>query len=304
MERPKWYLDLSEELATAINAHYMPTLTQLIEETGLQGGDFTAVQTAVSTVPDPLTPDVFLVRTPYQARAHVMTQLEGSVERGVLAKVGDEEYVLTEAGQKLAARIAATAVAVAQTINLTSPANGERLAVLLRSLVESSMATPEPRHPSLDRSRFYDPGLEAPVVERIRRYLNDLNAFRDDAHLAAWQPYGLEGYEWEAFSHIHGVYVFGEPATTAADLAEKLGGFRGYDTVAYEMALQKVCTRGWLTVADGRYTPTAEGKQIREVVEAETDRLFFTPWKLNAPEMTELKTSLEWLIAQLQLSQD
>ncbi|HRQ37318.1 MAG TPA: hypothetical protein PLD25_05315 [Chloroflexota bacterium] len=308
MELPKWYLDSSEELAAAINNRYMPAFTQLIEETGLQGGDFMAAQTAVSTAPAPLTPDVFLARTPYQARASVISQLEEVVGRGVLTKVGDEVYALTEAGQKVAVRIAATAVATGQSITQTMPMESrrlvERVAAALYGLVQSCIAAPEPPHPCLERSRFFDPGSDAPIVERLRRYLNDLSAFRDDAHLAAWQPYSLKGHEWEAFSHIHGGYVFGERVTTAAELAEKLGSFRGYDAAAYEMALQKVVERGWLMVENGRYAPTAAGNQVREAVETETDRLFFTPWQVDESELNQLKTDLEWLIAQLQVSQD
>ncbi len=289
MTYPRWYLDLSEELANHINAWYMPLLMQLIEELGVQGGDIGAAQTAVSTAPVPLTPDTYLGRTPYQTRQIVVDQLEGAAGRGTLAKVGDEAYVLTEAGKKLATRIAATAVAAAHTVTPVSNADGERLAALLRRVVDACVAAAEPSHPNLNRSRFYDPGASAPVVERVRRYLNDLNAFRDDAHIAAWRSYDLEAYEWEAFSHIHGEYVFGAAVATAVELAEKLGGFRGYEADDYEAALRKVVARGWLMVADGRYTVTAEGKQVREAVEAETDALFFAPWQLNEVETQELR---------------
>lgn len=289
MAYPRWYLDLSEELANNINAWYMPLLVQLIEELGVQGGDIGAAQTAVSTAPAPLTPDTYLGRTPYQTRQIVIDQLEGATERGTLAKVGDEAYVLTEAGQKLATRIAATAVAAAHTVTSVSNADGERLAALLRRVVDGCVAAAEPSHPNLNRSRFYDPGVDAPVVERVRRYLNDLFAFRDDAHIAAWRSYDLAGYEWEAFSHIHGDYVFGEAVATAVELAEKLGGFRGYEADAYEAVLRKVAARGWLMAEDGRYTVTAEGEQVREAVEAETDALFFAPWPLKDVEIEQVR---------------
>ncbi len=164
---------------------------------------------------------------------------------------------------------------------------------MLRNVVDASSAADEPDAPCLKRSRFYEPGDSAPTLERVRRALNDLAAFRDDVHVAAWREYDLAGYEWEAFSHASGEFVFGDAAPTGEELAAKLGGFRGYNAEAYTAALEKVAARGWLVAENGRFAVTAEGKQVRQSVEDETNRLFYTPWTLSDDELTTLQASME-----------
>jgi len=293
MAEHKWFLRLSGQVATDINNNYMPALVALLQELSIQGSDVAVVQTAMSEVPNPITPDVYLTRTPYQSREFVINQFEGACERGYLQKVADDAYLLTDQGEAVAEKIPITAVNVAATIHPFPENEAEQLTNLLRKLVESSLSATELSHPALERSRFYDPGPDAPPIEKIRRYLNDLNAFRDDAHMAAWQTYDIEGLEWEAFSHVHADYVFGDAVATGVELAEKLSGFRGYDAEAYDLALRKVAERGWLQEENGRYTVTKEGKQVRDAVETETDRLFFGPWHLTPDEEEALKTLLE-----------
>lgn len=286
-----WYNAAVETAADDINAHYLPILTRMLEEAGVQGGDVFAAQLAAAVAPAAITPDILLARTPYETHAVALGLLESAHGHDLLEKVADGAYQLTDKGRELAQKIAETAAVAAKTIQ--APAGAERLAALLRRAVDASLAATKPAHPHLDRSRYFDPGPEAPVVERIRRYLNDLAAFRDDVHMAAWQAYDLAGHEWEAFSHVHAAYVFGEPAATAEELAHKLGGFRGYDAAAYETALQKVAERGWLVAENGRYAVTREGKQIRDAVEAETNQLFFGNWNFSNEEREELKTLLQ-----------
>ncbi|MCP4357828.1 MAG: hypothetical protein GY796_07425 [Chloroflexi bacterium] len=295
MDKLAWFNKLSGQVANGINEQYMPEIMPLVESSAAELGDFAAAQTAVSTDPDPLTPEIYLIRTPYQTREIILGQFEGAAERGFLKKTGDEAYALTDVGRELAEKIAITADSSGKKVQALPQAEMDQLVSLLHAVVDACVEAAEPPHSNLNRSRFYDPGLDAPAIERVRRYLNDLNAFRDDAHISAWQAYDLAGYEWEAFSHIHGEFVFGDPVGNGEELAEKLNGFRGYDAPAYETALQEVTARGWLEEDDGRYKSTAEGRQLRENVEVETDRLFFAPWELNVNETVALETLMTQL---------
>ncbi|MCP5097178.1 MAG: hypothetical protein GY943_16650, partial [Chloroflexi bacterium] len=65
------------------------------------------------------------------------------------------------------------------------------------------------------------------------------------------------------------------------------------DAASYTTALQKVAARGWLVEEDGRFTITNEGKQLRQAVEDETDRLFYAPWPLNKDELANLQALME-----------
>lgn len=300
MVQHEWFLTLSGQVATDINNYYTPALMALLQELEIQGTDVFVVQTAVSELPKPLTPDIYLQRTPYQSKEIILANFEGACDRGYLHKIDDETFRLTDQGESVAREIPTTAVAAATTIQPLPETEVTQLVALLGKVVKASVKAKEMPHPALNRSRFYDPGEDAPATEKIRRYLNDLNAYRDDAHIAAWRTYELEGYEWEAFSHIHADYVFGEPVFDGAGLAQKLSSFRGYDADAYDQALQKVAARGWLKKENGRYIVTEEGKQVREAVEAETDRLFYSTWVLTDAESVELKTLLEKFHAALE----
>lgn len=136
---------------------------------------------------------------------------------------------------------------------------------------------------------FFDQGDTSPDAEKIRRRLNDLAAFRDDAHIASWAQHGIEGPAWDAFSHIWGDGVYGDPVQTAEQLAEKMA-FHGFSAQQYGEHLQSIVAKGWLTEKDGVYTLTEAGTAVRQQAEEETDRLFFQSWPLSETELDELKS--------------
>lgn len=301
MSQFEWFVPLSGEVANGINVNYSPRLEQWIRDEELDGGAMFIAQTAVPFLPNPITPQNLLARTPYQTEAEARSRLENGVEHGIFTKVDEDGYQLTEKGTQIGQAIPKLAKEIAATLTPLPAEDAETLATLLRQLVDASLAANIEDKTAIELSRKYDPGLDAPVVERIRRYMIDLLAFRDDAHVTAWRAYDLAGYEWEAFSHVHGELVFGDAVATGAELAEKLGGFRGYDAEQYDAALQKVAERGWLTQEDSKYVVTAEGAQVRTAVEEETDRLFFAPWvTLSDADAAQLKTLMEVLRDNLQ----
>jgi DNA-binding MarR family transcriptional regulator len=148
-----------------------------------------------------------------------------------------------------------------------------RLAGLLDRVVEASLAAPEPPGKwCLTIERHYDPGTDAPVMHRLDQYLSDLLAYRDDAHLAAWQRHAISGQAWEAFS-----VIWRSPAMTLDELSEKLAR-RGYTEEDYEQALRQLEALGWIEEDKGGYWTTPEGDAVRDEVEALTGRYFYTPW--------------------------
>ena len=62
--------------------------------------------------------------------------------------------------------------------------------------------------------------LRQPV--RIDRFVAELVRHRDDAHIAAWQPSGLDGKTWEALT-----LIWRAEAASAAELSDRLSG-HGY----------------------------------------------------------------------------
>jgi hypothetical protein len=130
---------------------------------------------------------------------------------------------------------------------------------------------------------------------QARRKLLDVLSFRDDAHVAAWRPYGADGQVWEAFT-----YVWRGDASTAAELAEKLP-YRHYDEDAYAAALQELVARGWIAQEGEGFIATEEGKRLRQEAEDATDRYFDAAWAgLGEAEIKELKGLLERMAEALQ----
>lgn len=168
---------------------------------------------------------------------------------------------------------------VAETLDL-APAEIEALAVTLQRIDALNLAAAEPpRHwASTHRMRVDTTG--ASPLGRVLEAALCVYAYRDDAHLAAWAPYGVPGYEWNAFT-----LIWQGHARFAAEVASA-AAFRGYDVADYETALRSLVARGWIEDAqgDGRYQATAAGNALRERVEALTDTYFYTPWAVLPPD--------------------
>ena len=288
-----WFPALSEEISHSLNELYLPALQTFIRDQGLEGLDVWLAQSALSAEPQPMTAVIILDRAPYMNEALIQEQMAQAAVRGVLTAVAPHTYRLTLQGRRFAQAIPNIVHHAYQAIDDIIPAEVYRLVELLNSFVKASLAATEPlRKSALQRSRFYDPGPQGHILERLRRALNDLAAFYDDAHLASWHAYKVTGIAWEAFSHIDGRFTYGDPVNSATELAQKLS-YRGYDAVAYQLALHTIVARGWLSEADGLYRLTPKGDHVRQTAESETNRLFYAPWALDDGRLAELRALLE-----------
>ena len=236
--------------------------------------------------PEPLTVANLRVRDVYASERIVQALLELMASEEWLDRSAQAAYMLTAKGravlqQRLQRRHELT------TGLMPLPADAiDRIATLLSQLIDASLAAPTPPGSwCLVHSRRRAPAADAPALVRIAQYFGDFNAFRDDAHMAAWQPYELDGYVWEAFS-----LVCAGAADSAARLFEQLA-HRGYSCGEYAAALEILTHRRWLEPAAtaGAYRVTADGRATREAVERLTDSYFYAPWScLNEVEITEL----------------
>jgi hypothetical protein len=216
--------------------------------------------------------------------------MERAAKQGFLIPVAEaeNEYYLTELGRQAAGRVIGAAYAKMAVLQPMPSTDLERLASLLHRLVKSCLTTPErPGKWCITHSQQSDPGEAASVVVRIDQYLSDLAAYRDDAHLAAWQSHNIEGYIWETFT-----YFWRGEATTLDGLYHKLER-RGYSQNEYKQALENLIKRGWLMEAAEEYHVTPLGQEVRQAVEVTTDRYFYGAWScLSQEETEELRTLL------------
>ncbi len=160
-------------------------------------------------------------------------------------------------------------------------AQSGQLAALLGRVIAASLAGADPPGAwCLAHSRNRAPAADAPPLVQIFQYVEDLNAFRDDAHMAAWRPYDVSGQGWETFTHI-----CDGRADTADALFDQLA-HRGYSRTEYGAALEDLAGRGWIerAAAAGAYSATAAGHAVRAEAERLTDGYFYGPWSSLAEE--------------------
>jgi hypothetical protein len=162
----------------------------------------------------------------------------------------------------------------------------QRLMDYLTRLSDSAFVVPEPpskfclEHYRNFKSTFSN---DAPLSRLFIHYFKELDFYRMDSHMAAWQFHNIEGNRWEVFSEVW-VGKF----NTLDKLYDELK-FRGITRDEYAGILQELVECGWIEEDLGTYQLTDEGKRIREEAEALTDKYFFAPWScLNESELGEL----------------
>ncbi|MFN2115084.1 MAG: helix-turn-helix domain-containing protein [Anaerolineae bacterium] len=303
MGRADWFVDLGWEALQAYSEHYRREIEGLLDERGLEGTDLWLSQVAWARRPDPVTIDDVRSRVPYMAVREAERRLKCAVHHDLLEPAG-RAFKLTPEGREVVDEIARLLLTAAtRTGPPGSAANTAATAAIapLRDVVGAAATAAAIPTPNLDASRKFDPGTDGPALEQWRRLMADLFAFRDDAHIAAWTVYGVTGYVWEAFSHIWGGNVWGDPVCTASELAAKLS-HRGYHEDEYEQALDRLVARGWLSAEDDVYAPSVAGAKLRAAAEEATDELFFAPWALTDDEQADLRLRLEALLRILEES--
>lgn len=241
--------------------------------------------------PEPLTVERLRVRDTYASEGITRALLEMLASECWLERINNDEYCLTDEGQQIVDRIKGLRVQIGEVIEpLLKETDVSRLENLLSRLIKASLEAPTPPgNWCLRYSRCRAPKEDAPNVTKIIQYFEDFNAFRDDAHMAAFQLHDVPGFAWEAFSHIYQ----GDMSTVEA-LHEALA-YRGYSPSEYRAALDDLCKRGWLELANdaGSYRIVDKGRTAREEAEHLTDDYFYAPWQnLSENEIGELETLL------------
>jgi hypothetical protein len=280
---------LAWEALQALRAHYGPAIDRSAEEFGIPFGEWYGwLMAAHIFEPSPISAARLHFRSAYTSPARLEEHLAGGLRLGLLEPVGEGEYRRTEAGQAAVQRLIDTAYAAMAPLRPLPKDELEQLAGLLNRLVAASLAAPEPPGKwCLRIARRYDPGADAPAMVRIDQYLSDLDAYRDDAHLAAWQPHGVSGQAWEALT-----LLWRGDATTADELHARLLR-RGHAREAYTEALQELAMRDWAIGEGETYRLTGRGSSVREEAETVTNRYFFAAWAcLSEAELVELRDLL------------
>ncbi len=293
---------LCGEASQAIYAATRPFVGPIVNETGLtQPRVVQALLLARAVEPDSISPERILQRYPYDARTSWEQPLIILVERQLLEAQGDGSYRLTPGGRAITTRILkefyAGLAGIEKSIEPVYLATEiDRLASLLNQIVTACFKAPIDRS-GLNASHGLAPNGEAAALAHIDQALDDLNVFRDDAHLAAWRPFAVTGQAWEFFT-----FLWRGAVKNAAEMTEK-AAFRGYSREAYQSALGDLIGRGWVrATGENTFEVTEAGRKVREEAEVVTDRNFYTPWSVlsaaNANDVRDLLTRLKRALAQ------
>ncbi len=245
--------------------------------------------------PEPLTVANVRVRDIYASERIVAAILDLLTAAGMLDRTLDGAYYLTESGREMAESLFARSAEPLSNLNAQLTTDVDRLAALLGRIVESWLRDGDRDSWSLAHSRNRAPAADAAALRRINQFCADFNAYRDDAHMAAWRKHGLEGIVWETFD-----FVLNGQANSAESLFQSLA-YRGYATAEFANFLTDLTQRGWIEAADAGYQATELGRSVRESAETATDYYFYAVWsQLPSAEIDALWSLMNQLNDELQ----
>jgi Helix-turn-helix family len=235
--------------------------------------------------PAPLTVADVRVRDIYASERIAAALLELMASEKWFDRSAAGEYHLTADGRAVLGQLRQRQHRLIAMIEPPRDAQAGRLAALLGRVIEAGLEGADPPGAwCLAHSRNRAPGSDAPPLVQIFQYVEDLNAIRDDAHIAAWRPYAISGHSWEAFA-----FVYTGHADTADTLFDQLA-YRGYSRAEYVVTLENLAGRGWIERADaaGAYRTTMAGQAVHAEAERRTDAHFYAPWScLSGDEIAE-----------------
>jgi len=214
---------------------------------------------------------------PYSTVDPAPDQLPRLVELGLLRQAGDG-YALAPAGRELLLRAEPAANDYAAARLRLPPDDLERLAATMHDIAERQHRAPEPvdkaQQDVVPRLRRLDPRRTPPILLEYALYA--LQRARDDAHIAAWRAAGFRGPALELLSRI-----WAGNAATIAELAEQTRGRMQLEDVA--ALLDELARDGCVSIQPPAVTITSRGRDVRDAIERETDRVYFAPWpKIDA----------------------
>jgi hypothetical protein len=201
--------------------------------------------------------------------------------KGWIEPMSDGSFRVTEKACQAVRHILQAGDAQLLDFDFMSEVELRRLEILLKQIVTESKVTAEPPKKWAILNRFRVANENDPVIVKIREYLMDLFAYRDDSHLSASRPYfNQAGVVWI----VLGALWNGE-AVNAKQMAQKMV-FRGYEVSDYEIAIQAAVEIGWAEVDDlsVRFRLTRQGKELHEEAEHLTNEYFYAPWSVLLPE--------------------
>ena len=269
-DRALW--KLNTEAWTTLEGRYEPAIQTTVEQSGLDGRGWGLLLATLTFEPEPATPAHLMVRNPYTSADLYLARLRMCAGKGYLEERTAGEFRLTPAGRSGVEQFISQARSAMAELDPLLPSESKELMLCYKKLVNSCMQNPPPPQTwSINLSYKLMPLEELPLPY-IEQGMSCLSAYRDDAHLAAWQGTGLSATSLEMMT-----VLWRKQANSLDEIIQKLA-FRGYADQVYEKALEELHDLDYLQGTRGYLVLSPEGTAFREQIEKDTERYFFTPW--------------------------
>ena len=224
--------------------------------------------------PEPISAAILNIRAPYTSPTRYHKMLQGLAAKGMLNPKGEGKFFLTEVGAKTIRAVLKSAYNAIGGILPLSVIDLMDLASTLKEMTDLCMRAPEPPGKwCIEHTRKLDPGQTNPTMVRIDQFISELVAYRDDAHLAAWNAYGISGHAWNILT-----LLWSDGTLSIETIQEKLEP-RGFSVDETKEALDQLSKKGWVLSSGMEVKISPFGAEIRRIAEETTDRYYYAPFK-------------------------
>lgn len=288
-ENPVLWMEMYQAFA-AIYPTYQGVLSSFQHQQGVSEAMIGLLLAALTLEPGTISSEKLRVRGPYTSASEWMARLHAAKEKKWMLEPEPGEFRLSPKGSSAVRKMVRDSRKAMQKADPLPSDEGRRLAQYLSRLVQACLFTAPPPDTWSIRLSFQLMPDEAPPMPYIEQALSCIQAYRDDAHLAAWQPSGLSAPALEALT-----LIWRGQATSLDELYNRLAQ-RGFALHDYQAALNELRERGYLEGPDEDFRLTETGDTFRAEVEAQTERFFFAPFDcLSTDEKMELACLLSTL---------
>ena len=264
-----------------------PLFEEYFSEQRLYGSTFLAFQLQ----PQGLTKELLLRRNPYINPREREEVLIDATKIGYLLQDG-EIFTISEKGKTVITDIHQKFYDTINQFDHFPADKMKSLASILEVLVNSVTKTAlSDGLLCFDCSQKGHLPVDPGSLAHVDQLLDDLNAFRDDAHISAWKSTGLDGHTLEVLT-----MVWNADANSPDKLVERMP-YRSYQVEDYQATLNKLEDKGWVKQGKDGFEVTDEGKKVRDQIEDATNANYFAPWSaLTKDDLAILESTLTELI--------
>ena len=278
-----------EAATQALAAYYDPVFERGCRKYGISLQSLFLLLAFPAFEPKPVNVETLNIRSPYTAAEHYHALLQEMMHVDMVASETEGQYRITQHGMEVLKETLTAVYEVLGEIKSLPMTKQMDLASRLKMLTDACLTAPDPPGTwCIRHARRLDPGSRAPMMARVDQFLSELQAFRDDAHLAAWRGIESNGHAWDILTQL-----WRERGSNPEQIFQTLAR-RGNSLDQSHRAVELLLRRGWITREATLLRITSFGSEIRQNAENATERYFHSPFeKISTVEMNETIALLE-----------